>query len=119
MRECRPQAVADLVQHRSQQVSLARSLRYLFRRHHVARQWQYHVVHARVHEVLKEDFFTPLLLVNTRVIWQIVCYRLISMAEVPVRKGASTTSMGVSRPRLDGRSLSATGSASCISATYS
>ncbi len=41
-----------------------------------------HVIHARVHEILEENFLRAFLLVNTRIVRQIVGHRLIAVAQI-------------------------------------
>ena len=80
--EGRSEAVTDLVHYHGGQIALGGRAPRLPRVHDARRQRQDDFVDARVHEVLEEDLLRALLLVNTRIVGQVVGDRLVSVAEV-------------------------------------
>ena len=77
----RSQPVRDFVQHHGRQITFGRSPRRLRFRHQIFRQRQHDVVHARVHEILEEDFLGALRVVNARIVRQVVRHGLIAVQQ--------------------------------------
>jgi hypothetical protein len=72
----------NLVHQRERQITFRGGLRRLLRLHQLARDRQDHVRHARVHEVLEEDLLRALLLMDARIVRQIVGHRLIAVPQI-------------------------------------
>ena len=72
----------DLVHHCRSQITFAGGARCLVRIHQFLGDGQNHVVDARVHEILEENFLGPFLLVDAWIVGQIIGHSLVSMAQV-------------------------------------
>ena len=77
-----PEAVADLVHQHRRQIALGRRRARLRRVHDARGERQDDLVHARVHEVLEEDLLRALLLVDARIVRQVVGDGLIAVAQI-------------------------------------
>ena len=86
-RECRAKSMTDLMHDRALQIAFAADFGGLRRLHQLAGDWQDHVVHACVHEVLEEEFLAAFLLVYSRIVWKIVGHGLISVRQIARAEG--------------------------------
>src|SRR5207248_8073125 len=83
----RSQTVRNLVHHGGGEIAFARRLGRLLRLHDLAGERQDDVIHPRVHKILEEDFLRAFRLMNTRIVGQIVCHRLVAVAQVASAEG--------------------------------
>ncbi len=81
-REGRAQAMGDFVQEGAREVAFAAHFGSLVGAHHAFGHGEDDVVHARVHEILEEDFLCALDLVDAGIIGQIVGDGLVAVAQV-------------------------------------
>ena len=68
--------------HGARQIAVRGGERRLVRAQQALRDRQDHVIHARVHEILEENFLRAFLFVNARIVRQIVGHRLVAVAQV-------------------------------------
>src|SRR5262249_58408164 len=84
----RSQRMADLMQDGRGEVAIHRRHLRLVVTHQELGDGQHNVIHARVHEVLKEDLLRSLLLVNARVVGQIVGHSLVTVTQIAGSEGS-------------------------------
>ena len=81
-REGRSQSVRDLMHHHGGEITFRARLLRVTGAHDSFREWKDDVVHARVHEVLEEDFLAAHFLVDARIVRQVVGDGLIAVPQI-------------------------------------
>ena len=83
---CRPKGVADFVHQHHGKIAIHGSERRLVFTDQQFANGQHHIVHAGIHEILEEDLFAALFLMDSRIVRQIVRHRLIAVAQIACAK---------------------------------